>query len=480
METVNKIKTYEAPEGANLRKDYIVKIRPEGEKKWTYLPVYRVTVDMHDKRCASMVYFDFTGKVEVEVEIAGYYEIYRVDIRPLSLGIQSRFGKKTASFTLDHPVNISVEFNKERFHNLHLFAGQWKEEPVLENALTLRVNENGVGFVGEALNEELRKMPRGRTVRLTPGIYYAGEAVWHLPSHTDLYLEGGAILVGGLALDHVSHVHIYGKGILYLADYHRYTGINGIRAGHSSHLCIEDVIFIDPPHYTVHLGDCEDVTIRRIKSFSCEGWSDGVDMMSCRRVLVEDCFLRNSDDCIAIYGSRWDNYGDTRDITFRNMVLWADVAHPINIGSHGDHAHEGDVLEHILIENIDVLEHHEFQKECLGVMALNVGDKNTVQHVTFRNFRIEPFEHGKLLNFQIKCSPKYNPAPGHAIKDVRVENVILTSGSGEEISDITGYSEEYQVEKVRFSNIVRDGKRASTLEEAGIRVGEYVKDVSIQ
>ena len=101
----------------------------------------------------------------------------------------------------------------------------------------------------------------------------------------------------------------YLGGILYLADFARFSSINGIRLNHSRDILLEGLIFINPPHYTVSLGDCEDVTIRNIKSFSCEGWSDGVDMMSSRRVLVEDCFLRTSDDCVAIYGSRWDNYG---------------------------------------------------------------------------------------------------------------------------------------------------------------------------
>lgn len=118
------------------------------------------------------------------------------------------------------------------------------------------------------------------------------------------------------------------------------------------------------------------------------------------RVLAEGCFLRTSDDCVAICGSRWDNYGGASDIIVRNMVLWADVAHPMMIGTHGDYRHQGDILEDILFENIDVLEHHEFQPGCLGVMAINPGDKNLVRKVTYRNIRIEPFEHGKVLDFR--------------------------------------------------------------------------------
>ena len=118
------------------------------------------------------------------------------------------------------------------------------------------------------------------------------------------------MLMGGLVLEQGEGIKIDGRGIQYLADYHRFTGINGIRIGNSRDIVIENLIFINPPHYTVALGNCGNVVIRNIKSFSCEGWSDGVDMMSCRNVLVEGCFLRTSDDCVAIYGSRSCSSGE--------------------------------------------------------------------------------------------------------------------------------------------------------------------------
>lgn len=35
-------------------------------------------------------------------------------------------------------------------------------------------------------------------VYIEAGIHYVTECIWHLPSHTKLYLEGGAILKGAL------------------------------------------------------------------------------------------------------------------------------------------------------------------------------------------------------------------------------------------------------------------------------------------
>ncbi len=478
----NQLRIYPVPKGAVLQADYSLRVRNVGAEDWQELKVYRVKVDMHDVRSASMVYFDFSGKVEVEITFPKFYTVYRVDIRPLSLGIMPETEPKRITFILDKPVNLSVEVNKDRFHNLHLFAGPIEEAPdkAGANVLVVKGSLDRPGCLGDGINAQLEAMPEGRMLYVEPGIYYIGESVWHLPSHTHIYLEGGAVLIGGLALEHGEGLHISGRGILYLADYHRFTGINGIRLNHSREIVIENLIFINPPHYTVSLGDCEDVELRNLKSFSCEGWSDGLDMMSCRRVLAEGCFLRTSDDCVAVYGSRWDNYGGSREITVRNTTLWADVAHPTMIGVHGDHRKEGDVIEDILFENIDILEHHEFQPGYLGALAINAGDKNLVRKVTYRDIRIEPFEHGKVLDFQVKWNKDYNPAPGREIRDILVENVRVMSGDGEEPSIIAGYSGEFPVRNVRIRDFYRDGRKVESLEEAGIVVGEFAEDVKLE
>lgn len=480
-EEENRLRIYPVPRGAVLQEDYCLRVRSVGTDDWQELKAYRVKVDMHDVRQASMAYFDFTGRVEVEITFPKFYTVYRADIRPLSLGIRAQTEAKRVRFVLERPANLSVEINKDRFHNLHLFAGAMEEPPDKseKNVLVVSGSLERPGVLGDNISRQLEEMPEGRTLYVEAGIYYIGECIWHLPSHTHIYLEGGAVLIGGLVLEQGEGLRISGRGILYLADFARFSGINGIRLSHSRDVTIEGLIFINPPHYTVSLGGCDDVVLRNLKSFSCEGWSDGLDMMSSRRVLAEGCFLRTSDDCVAIYGSRWDNYGGSSEITVRNMVLWADVAHPMMIGTHGDYGQQGDILEDILFEEIDVLEHHEFQPGYLGVMAINPGDKNLVRNVTWRNIRIEPFEHGRILDFQVKWNLDYNPAPGRGIRKVLVENVRVLSGDGEEPSVIAGYSEEFFVGDIEIRDFYRDGRKAESLEQAGITVGKYAENVRI-
>lgn len=478
----NKVVIYPAPEGAALQRDYNVRVRPLGEEEWQQVACYQVKVDAHEVRTASMAYFDFQGAVEVEITVNRFYYIYKADIRPLSLQIRPTIEPKQVSFVLDRPADLSVELNGERFHNLHLFAGEIEEVPDKQGDNVLVIKGSGARgeSLGDERNELLRSMPEGRLVYIEAGIHYVTECLWHLPSHTRVYLEGGAILRGALVCEHAEDIRIFGRGMLYLADFNRFGGVNGLRVSHSRGIEVENLIFVNPPHYTVYLGDSENVELRNVKSFSCEGWSDGIDMMSCRNIVVDGGFLRTSDDCIAIYGSRWDNRGDSRNITVRNLSVWADVAHPLMIGTHGAHEENGDTIEDVLFENIDILEHHEFQAGYLGAMCINAGDKNVVRGVIYRDIRIEPFAHGKVLDIQVKWNRDYNPVPGRLVTGVRFERIHVMSGPGEEPSCICGYDEEHRVGEVVIESFYRNGQRAQTLEQMNVHVGDFADNVVYQ
>ncbi len=53
----------------------------------------------------------------------------------------------------------------------------------------------------------------------------------------------------------------------------------------------------------------------------------------------------------------------------KNSVLWADIAHPINIGGHGDADNaQGEVIERLRFSDIDILEHDEDDPPYRGAM----------------------------------------------------------------------------------------------------------------
>src|SRR5581483_9139302 len=76
-----------------------------------------------------------------------------------------------------------------------------------------------------------------------------------------------------------------------------------------------DGLIVIPNSYTVLIGSSRHVQIRNLKSFSAGGNNDGIDVFCSEDVVIDGVFMRNSDDCIAIYGHRWKYYGNTRNVT---------------------------------------------------------------------------------------------------------------------------------------------------------------------
>jgi hypothetical protein len=476
---MSTLRTYEAPKGAVGREDYRVWVRIPGEP-WKELFVYEVKVDMHQVRQASMVYFDMEGEVEVKVE--GSRTLVRnVVIRPLSAEIRFTEEENSVSFLLNRPCKLSIEMDGDRFSNLHLFANPLETEPPSpedEGVLMLKPaihRTEDIYRLAQTPKTEGGKAPT--VLYFGPGMHWLEETLLRIPSGMTVYIAGGAIVAGSLVCERVRDVTIRGRGMLYLSDFHRFSAFRGIRIVFSENISVEGITTLDPPHYSIYLGQSNRVSIRNFKSFSTRGWSDGIDMMACTDIEVDDVFLRTSDDCIAIYGTRWDYHGDSRHITVRNSVFWADVAHPLMIGTHGDHHKDGDTMEDILFENIDILEHHEPQPNYMGTMAINAGDKNTVRRVTYRDIRVEDFELGRLVDLRVVWNKDYNPVPGNRIEDIRFERISY-NGANRNPSQILGFDAERGVAGVHFSGLRINGEEILRPEDGNFVMNEYAQNVT--
>ena len=427
--------------------DYTVRVRKPGGE-WQDLFEYNVKVDLDKPQDASMAYFDFSGRVEVCVR-KNNETVQNVRIRPASAGVVHQLQGNLIYFTLTRPCNLSIEFNGDKLHNLHLFAN-----PV----------------------ETSRPEPGDTNVLyFGPGVHTppdSSRAVYNIPSGKTVYIAGGAVVKGKLVCDKVSHVKITGRGMLYQPR-------DGIQVSHSDNITIEGIIVVNPVHYTVSGGESNHIVIRNLKSFSARGWGDGIDMMSCPDVTIEGVFMRNSDDCIAIYGHRWNFYGSARNYSITNSTLWADIAHPINIGTHGNTTAAGDTIENIRFKNINILEHDEDDPEYEGCMAISDGDFNLVRNIQFENIRVDDFEEGQLLNLRVLFNKKYNTGPGRGIQDITFKNVSY-NGANISASVIAGYDKNRLVKNIVFKNLRINGKPVMDALTAHIRVGEFVQQVHFE
>lgn len=426
--------------------DYTVRVRiPGGD--WKDLFEYKVQVDMDAVQNASMVQFDMDETVEVMVK-KNNGTIREVDIRPLNNNIRYRQTKNAILFKLDKPQYLSVEFNGDRLHNLHLFANPLETEVYKEA-------EKGVLYFGPGVHRPL-DLPNNQI---------------RIPANTTVYLAPGAVLKAKLLVDGVENVRIIGRGIL---DH----PIRGIEVTNAKNVTIDGITVVNPEHYTVFGAGTEGLTVKNLKSFSCKGWSDGIDLMCCRDVLIDNVFLRNSDDCIALYNHRWNWWGGSANITVQNAVLWADIAHPINIGGHGDSESPiGEVIENLIFRQIDILEHDEDDVLYQGCMAIDCGDKNLVRNVLFEDIRVENIQEGRLFHLNIRFNKKYDKAPGGGIEDITFRNITY-DGVGENPSLIKGIDSNRKVKNVLFENVMINGQRMIDLK--GFATNEFIENVRVK
>lgn len=416
--------TYPSCESIPRNADFTVKVRVQGGE-WKELYAYEVLVDAHKVQKSSMVHFEFEGKIEVAVT-SNAQKIKSARIRPLSYNIPHKIKGNTIHFFLTKPTDISVEVNGDIFRNLQIFTNELE---------TYRPSSKDTNVV--YLNAGVHKIDS-----------------LYMQSNKSLYLAAGAVLVGKVVCNKVNNVKIYGRGILY-------HGQRGIEITHSSNVTVADLVFINPTHYTIFGGQSTGLKIKGIRSFSVKGWADGIDLMSCSEVMVDDVFMRTSDDCIALYGHRWDYYGDCRNVTVQNSTLWADVAHPIMIGTHGNpEAGKSEVIENLVFNNIDILNHDEPQINYQGCMAINVSDENLARNIHFENIRVEDFQQGQLFNLRVTFNKKYALAPGRGIENVLFKNVSYT-GKNAGISILEGYAADRGIKNIVFENLAINGKEIS-------------------
>ncbi|WP_448700587.1 glycosyl hydrolase family 28 protein [Mucilaginibacter sp. AW1-3] len=467
-----KVITYKAPPCNFLSKEYILKVREPGGQ-WQQVDVYHARVanvintKMVEQK-TSFAYFDCSENVEISVTVPSG-NLNSVKVRPLSSGIKPVVKGNTITFVTRAGQNVSVEVNGNIFQNLQVFANTIEKDPP-------SIQDTSVIYFG-------------------PGIHQVGRM--QVASGKTIYMAGGSVVVGSFAMDHVKNVRISGRGILtqYDAETPTTTAIknprqrmgrnDGISVVYSENVQIEGLIVL-PRKYTALIGQSARVKISDLRSFSSEGNADGIDIFSSKDVTLDHLFMRNSDDCIAIYGHRWRYYGNTQNINILNSTLWADVAHPILIGTHGD-TQRPDTLSDMKFNNIDILDQQENQMDYQGCMSLNAGDSNLIQAVTFNDIRVEDIRKGQLFNLRVMFNRKYNTSAGAGIKDILFKNVTY-SGRNAPLSVISGYDERRNISNVVFENLQINGKLISdkmdgkpsfykTGDMANIFVGEHVENI---
>jgi hypothetical protein len=420
--------------------DFTVRVRSPGGE-WQDLYEYKVRVDSDTKSHATMVFFNIDGPVEVSVKKNNGMP-RTVAVRPASRGVEAQLQGDTAVIRLDEPAKISVEFDDDRLHNLHLIAGALRDD----------------------------QPEAGEGVRIFgPGDHEPEEGgYFHLRSGEMVYLAPGAILNGGVVIDRAENVRLIGNGLIYNSP------SGGIRISYSRNVTIDGPTVVNPVHYSISCGQSQNITVTDFRAFSEGSWTDGIDLMACSDMRVDDVFLRNSDDTIAVYAGRNEYHGDSRNFSLTNAVLWADIAHPIHIGIHGSRG-GSEVIDNLVFRDIDILEHDENDPVYQGALAINAGDGNLVSDVLFEDIRVERIEEGIPFLFRVVFNDTYSHAPGRGIRNVTLRNIRFPAAEGRP-PVVGGYSADRTVRDVTLDSVTIGGRPIS---RDDIAVGDHVENLSI-
>jgi hypothetical protein len=445
--------------------DFTVRIREPGGT-WQDLYEYRVQVDTDTRQFASMVYFDFDGTVEIEVQ-KNNGTFSAISVAPLSSDAEPQRDGSIVRMTLKSPERFSLQFDDDRLHNLHIIAGK---PPA--------------------------PRPTGANVRyFGPGVHTPppGTDVFPVQSGDHVYLDGGAVLRGGaFDLTGLKDVKISGRGLLWDPG-------RAIDLERSNNIDIGDLILVNSDRKdaarVINIRNSQNVAIHDLTGFTSGKWSDGINISTSQHVSVDGGYLRVSDDAVVVYAvadcplcrqraaqtgiAEPNPPGDTFDITVRHLRIWNDVAHALYIGHFGDNIVPRTIRD-VTFENIDIANLDEDDPDWEGALAIYSGDSTLVRNITFSNINVDRIEEGKLIHIVAGNNSRYNKEAGRGIDGVTLRDIHFTGEGMPSPSIIRGLSQKTAVRNVNLKNLFIGGKKVRNINEADLSVGESVYGLRIE
>jgi Glycosyl hydrolases family 28 len=452
--------TYAAPQGADRANDFAAKVN--GKEVFVY-----------DSQVAAFAYFSFSGKVAVSV--TPDRDVDKVDIRPKSFGIVHSLKGGTIEFQLDRPCNLSIEINGDIKRPLFLFANPLEQAPPNPGDPNVLYFEAGK-------------------------IYQAGEI--KLTSGQTVYIAGGAIVRGRIRADDARNIRVLGRGILDGSGRDYKTQM--VKLSGCSNVELNGVIVFNSFGWTLVPVKSDNVRFANVKVVGWRDNDDGIDIVGCRNLSVEGCFLRTKDDSIVVKASPgYFKEGESRlrnvqNVRVTDSVVWnAEWGNAMEIGFEL----QTDSIRDILFKNCDII-----HVERGGTFTIHNGDFATVENVRFENIRVED-SRDKLIEFRVglsiysgdcpwqfhrqnpqrKRSPlgQWVPAEGdkekeHAkyrghIRNVQFKDIAVT-GSELPKSYLIGYDNAHGVENVRIENLRFNGRPVLNAEAGNFTI-EKAKNV---
>lgn len=467
-----QVKTYPAPKGQALSADYQVEVNGKP------VSVYSVATQHHDKKY-SLAYLDFLGSVTIKIKTNR--PLNNLAILPARYGIKPIVVQDGITFTLDKPIDISIEPTGQDSPLLLFCNTLEKDAP--------KATDHNVVYFGPGIHN-----PKGGLIKLTTG--------------QTLYLAGGAVVNAGIDATG-NNITIMGRGILDGSDWVHNAGPNDffLNLTDCNNLVIKDIILKGSYYWTVVPQRCDRVLIDHIRlAGSRVGNDDGVDLCNSSNVTIRNCFFRTDDDAISPKGTTRAG-GETtsrpcENILVENCTFWVDFANVFRIATESSCPS----IRNFTARNIDVI--HFPDRQPVSIFYLHPTGEMPMENLLFENIRING--EGKLNIAKITPVqplvgtrpievPKPNnitegpgrrgigsrgygefvtiPADGPYIHNVIFKNVTI-SGTPKEPGAIfiQGLSDQKNVSGIIFNNVTRYGEPL-TSSSPGVKIGSFTQNI---
>jgi len=203
--------------------------------------------------------------------------------------------------------------------------------------------------------------------------------------------------------------------------------------------------------WSVHLTYCEHVTIKNLNIRSTGGNGDGIDVDSCKHVLIDGCDIATGDDCISLKSGRgMEGYKllrTTEDVHITNCTFADSIFACIGIGSETSGG-----IRNVLIDNCKFTQAKTF---ALYIKS-RVGRGAFIEDITANNLEVSGMG-GGFLRFNLSGSGLQDqvPVPGDegipTTKNFKFTNIKVTDVP--ELIDGTGVHPNKPLDGFTLNNI---------------------------
>ncbi len=378
------------------------------------------------------------------------------------------------NFSCEGPIDVQIKINA-LIDSVHISPKSRNIIPEIRDnvisfelpgpdKLYIRVNDlPALCFIANPLEKERPGITDENVRYFGPGVHRPG--MMRPESNTTIYIAGGAVVYGGIETEGASNIRVLGRGILDGEFKYR----RMVMPKNSSKLYFDGIIIRCGRAWTNTLVNCDSVIYHNVKVISFRPGGDGINPLNSRDVIIDHCFLRCTDDCIAIKAPDTTQYTRNIRITNNTMIGYA-FSDGVTIGFETN----GPVMSDIYVENCDIIQarggsrvdgHSAFSIICDGPALIH--------DVYYENIRVEP-DVLKLFELHITDGTKYgdNP-PGH------IRNIYLKDIAWHSVRPIIlkGFDRDHTVENVYFQNCRIKGDLLTGPRKDIFDAGSFVKNI---